>query len=53
MASKKLTFIYYDTHGLKMKCPKCKKMLGYVRIETNEWVCRACGTISKIKNQKK
>jgi ribosomal protein L37AE/L43A len=30
-----------------MKCPECNKQIGYVRIGTKEWVCRACGVISK------
>ncbi len=31
-----------------MKCIKCGKALGYVRIATKEWVCRACGKVSPI-----
>ena len=30
------------------KCPKCGAQNGYVRIKTDEYVCRECGTISKI-----
>ncbi len=32
-----------------MICKNCKTEYGYVRFETKEWVCRKCGTISKIK----
>jgi len=32
-----------------MKCSKCDTENGYVRIETQDWVCRKCGKISKLK----
>ena len=31
-----------------MECPNCKTENGYARIETKDWVCRKCGTISPI-----
>lgn len=32
----------------KPKCQKCKSRNGYVRISTNEFVCRVCGTITLL-----
>lgn len=31
-----------------MKCKKCKTENGYIRLETQEWICRKCGTITQI-----
>ena len=31
-----------------MQCPKCKTENGYARLETQDWVCRKCGKISKF-----
>ncbi len=31
-----------------MKCPKCKKNFGYVRLNKQEWCCRNCGTVSPL-----
>jgi len=36
-----------------MECPKCKTEFGYFRLETNEWVCRKCGKISKFRLNEK
>lgn len=33
------------TEGKPMKCPQCKSKLVYIRIKTQEGVCRACGNI--------
>jgi len=35
-----------------MKCTKCKTENGYIRLETKEWVCRKCGTITPTKEVK-
>ncbi len=35
------------------KCPKCGSTNGYVRIMTHEFVCRRCGTISKLEQKVK
>lgn len=31
-----------------MKCPKCKKTFGYVRLNRGEWCCRHCATITSL-----
>jgi len=31
-----------------MKCKNCNSTNGYIRIQTNEFVCRKCGFITKI-----
>ena len=36
-----------------MECPECEKSFGYVRIKNREWICRNCGTITKIKESSK
>ncbi len=36
-----------------MICPKCNTENGYFRLNTNEWICRKCGTITKIDHKKK
>lgn len=33
------------------KCPKCGSQNGYVRIKTDEFVCRECGTVTVIKKK--
>ncbi len=30
------------------KCPKCSSQNGYIRIKTDELVCRECGTVSPL-----
>lgn len=35
-----------------MECPKCKRQDAYLRLTTNEIVCRNCGTITKQDNPK-
>jgi len=32
----------------KVKCKKCGSAYGYVRQTTKEFVCRQCGTITKL-----
>jgi transcription initiation factor TFIIIB Brf1 subunit/transcription initiation factor TFIIB len=34
-------------------CGDCGSTNGYVRIETNEFVCRKCGQVTKLKERKK
>ncbi len=37
------------THSFfTMECDKCKSKLGYLRLKTKKWICRNCGTESKI-----
>lgn len=37
------------THTIAiMKCNKCNSEYGYVRISTQQWVCRKCGNIQKL-----
>ncbi len=36
-----------------MKCPNCKKEGAYIRLRTNEVVCRSCGYITPLEKQKK
>lgn len=35
-----------------MECPKCKTAYGYLRQKTKEWICRKCGTKTKMKGEK-
>jgi len=35
-----------------MICPRCRLGIGYVRIKTNEWVCRNCSEITPLKTGK-
>ena len=35
----------------KPKCSKCESTLIYLRIGTNERVCRTCGYVEKIKDE--
>lgn len=37
----------------KLKCPMCSSGFVYVRLKTNEVVCRVCGNISEIKEREK
>jgi len=34
-----------------MECNKCKTEFGYVKMTTKEWVCRKCGTATKVENE--
>ncbi len=36
---------------VKKECDKCGSKLVYVRIKTNELVCRGCGNIKKMNTQ--
>ena len=36
----------------KKRCEKCNSTMIYVRIKTNELVCRGCGHIEKLKGGK-
>jgi len=36
----------------KIKCKKCGKTTGYARIATKEWVCRSCGHIQPLPEEK-
>ena len=37
-----------SAQNISFKCLNCISTNGYVRIETNEFVCRKCGSISKM-----
>jgi transcription initiation factor TFIIIB Brf1 subunit/transcription initiation factor TFIIB len=37
---------------IKPKCSICRSTLIYIRIKTNEKVCRNCGLIEKLKGGK-
>ena len=36
----------------KIICEKCGWNFGYARLKTNEWVCRHCNNIQKLKDDK-
>ena len=35
----------------KPRCPKCGYTLIYVRLKTNELVCRKCGYVEKLEDK--
>jgi exosome complex RNA-binding protein Csl4 len=35
----------------KRRCSRCNSTMVYIRISTNELVCRSCGNIEKVKNE--
>lgn len=40
----------------KTTCEKCGSLFGYIRLRSNEWVCRSCGHVQindKTKKEKK
>jgi len=36
----------------KPRCPKCNSSFGYFRIKDKEFVCRSCGHIEEIEEDK-
>lgn len=50
--NQKQKYINHHSHTQPMKCKKCNTENGYFRLETKEWICRKCGTITKIKEYK-
>lgn len=37
---------------VKIKCPECKSSLGYLRSNSEEWICRSCGIVSQIPKER-
>jgi primosomal protein N' len=37
--------------GVRLRCEFCDSSFVYVRIKTNELICRSCGHISKLKEK--
>jgi predicted RNA-binding Zn-ribbon protein involved in translation (DUF1610 family) len=37
----------------KQRCGHCNSSFGYVRFTKNEFVCRQCGEITKLKGDRK
>jgi len=35
-----------------MQCKECDKKLGYFRNNGTEWVCRACGKVTNVEEDK-
>ena len=35
-----------------MKCERCKREQGYIRLITQVWVCRKCGHLTKVEKPK-
>jgi len=33
----------------KHRCIKCSSTFCYLRVKTNEWQCRSCGFVEKVK----
>lgn len=36
----------------KLVCGNCGGKFGYVKIKTNEFQCRTCGAVTKLKEEK-
>jgi len=36
-----------------MECAECKTEYGYIRMDSQEWVCRKCGQITPTNTQSK
>ena len=34
------------------RCENCSSTFCYLRVKSNQWVCRSCGNIEKIKEEK-
>lgn len=50
----KTKYLYVHTQYTQfMKCYNCKRAYGYMRIKTEEWVCRFCGRISILSIKQK
>ena len=35
----------------KHRCIKCSSTFCYLRVKTNQWVCRSCGNVEEIKEE--